>query len=62
MLKNMAGDYLGNSGSGGSSGGADWSHLANLGNQMENHQQSTGGGSDLSSFTSMYGVIKLLCR
>jgi len=52
MLKSVAGNYMGNSGSG-SSGGTDWSQLANLGNQMSSHQEQTGGSSDFSGFTSM---------
>lgn len=55
MLKSAAGSYL-NKGSGaetGSSGGTDWSQLANLGSTMASHQEQSGGSSDLSGFTSM---------
>ena len=55
MLKKAAGDYMGNSESGGQagSGGTDWSNLANLGNHMASHEEQTGGNTDFSSFTSM---------
>lgn len=53
MLKGMAGEYMGNSGASSGGGGTDWSQLANLGNHMANHEQQSGGGSDLSSFTNM---------
>lgn len=55
MLKQAAGAYMGNSGSGGqaASGGSDWSALANLGSHMASHEEQTGGNTDFSSFTNM---------
>ena len=48
---------MGNSGSGGqaASGGGDWSALANLGSQMASHEEETGGNTNFSKFTDMYG-------
>ena len=59
MLKKAAGEYMGNSGSGGqaASGGTDWSALANLGSHMASHEEETGGNTDFSRFTDMYGTL-----
>ena len=59
MLKKAAGEYMGNSGSGGqaAAGGCDWSALANLGSHMASHEEETGGNTDFSRFTDMYGTL-----
>lgn len=60
MLKQAAGEYMGNSGSGGqaASGGTDWSALANLGSHMASHEEETGGNTNFSSFTNMYDTLQ----
>lgn len=64
FIKKAAGDYMGNSGNQAASGegGGDWSALANLGSQMASHDEQTGGNTNFSQFTNMYGLRSTLCR
>ena len=59
FVKKAAGDYMGSSeGQAAPGGGQDWSALANLGSKFASHEEQTGGNTDFSQFTDMYGPLQ----